>query len=161
MAPVVIADAGPLIALAKADLLNLLQQLFGRVHLPPAVQQECTAKDNADARKITQAIASSVLVVEIIAAEDCPPLPRSLGEGEKQAIGLALRYEKPLLIMDDRLARKQARKYRIDFIGTARLLALAEKKGHLPSTEEAIETMRANGYRISLDLLTEIRRTGV
>ena len=161
MAPVVIADAGPLIALAKADLLNLLQQLFGRVHLPPAVQHECTAKDNADARKITQAIASSVLVVEIIAAEDCPPLPRSLGEGEKQAIGLALRYEKPLLIMDDRLARKQARKYRIDFIGTARLLALAEEKGHLPSAEGAIETMRANGYRISLDLLTKIRRKGV
>jgi len=36
MAQVVIADAGPLIALAKVDLLAILQQMFGNVVIPDA-----------------------------------------------------------------------------------------------------------------------------
>ena len=157
MAPIVIADAGPLIALAKLDLLHLLSDLFGQVYLPSAVQRECMEKDDADALRIEQAVESSVLVVKTLKREECLPLPRSLGDGEKEAITLATRYDKPLLVMVDGLARKQAKKLDIAFIGTVRLLDQAERKGVLPSAEVAIEAMREEGYRISLEILRDLR----
>ncbi len=51
MAQVVIADAGPLIALAKVDLLVILQQMFDSVIIPKAVQQECMMKLSQDSRR--------------------------------------------------------------------------------------------------------------
>ncbi len=157
MAQVVIADAGPLIALLKADLVEILGLLFETVTIPPAVEQECLAKDSADSQCIRRAIDAGMLSVVPVSDDHYDKLPRSLGDGEKQALGLAARFDHPLLIMDDRLARKQARKLGIRFIGTVRLLVLAEQRDHIESAASAIEMMRTHGYRISLDLLREIQ----
>jgi hypothetical protein len=40
MSSIIIADAGPLIALAKIDHLNLLHQMYGEVLIPPAIFKE-------------------------------------------------------------------------------------------------------------------------
>jgi predicted nucleic acid-binding protein len=58
-----------------------------------------------------------------------PTLSRSLGDGEKEAIYLAIQYKNALIIIDDRLARKQVAKLNLAFIGTVRLLDMAEKQG--------------------------------
>ena len=60
---VVVADAGPLIALARVDALDLLRELFGRILVPEAVRAECCAKPGPDADRITAAITRKWLVV--------------------------------------------------------------------------------------------------
>ena len=40
---IVVSDTGPLIALAKADRLYILERLFGQVKIPPAVYRELLA----------------------------------------------------------------------------------------------------------------------
>lgn len=40
----IVADSGPLIALALIEQLDVLRQLYPRVLLPPAVWHEVTAK---------------------------------------------------------------------------------------------------------------------
>ena len=47
---------------------------------------------------------------------------------EVEALQLARRTEKSLLIVDDRLARREAMRYGLDFIGTVRVLHLAERR---------------------------------
>ena len=42
MKPVIVADAGPLIALAKLQQLELLLKLFSAIYLPNAVLLEAT-----------------------------------------------------------------------------------------------------------------------
>ncbi len=158
MARVVIADAGPLIALAKGDLLHILVKLFGRVYIPSIVQQECLAISNDDSRRIVQAIEDAVLIVEDLAEKYYLVLPRSLGQGEKQAISLAARHDDALLILDDRLARKQAARLGIAFVGTVRLLVHAEEQNVIDSAEAIIKTMRERNYRISPEILKAIRR---
>jgi predicted nucleic acid-binding protein len=37
---IVVANAGPLIALAQIGHFNLLQSLYGQLHIPPAVRDE-------------------------------------------------------------------------------------------------------------------------
>ncbi|OQX10606.1 MAG: hypothetical protein BWK73_19875 [Thiothrix lacustris] len=157
MAQVVIADAGPLLALAKLDSLHLLEKLFGTVLIPEAVQRECMAKSGEDSQRIQQAIDSQQLQVISSDAVTSVVLPRSLGDGEKEAISLAIQYENSLLIVDDQLARRQAAKLGLTFIGLIRLLAIAEQQGLLDSAEQAVETVSLAGYRVSLKILRQIQ----
>ncbi len=157
MARVVIADAGPLIALAFVDELELLRALFGQVQVTTSVLNECLAKPGSDARRIEAAIGAGWLMVEAGEAGQASLSP-SLGLGESDSIRLGLRTpEEALLIMDDRLARRYALKRGLPVVGTARLLDIAERKGHVESAEQCISAMADRGYRISLDLLKKMR----
>lgn len=156
MARVVLVDAGPLIALARLDALSLLAKLFGSVVAPAAVHEECMAKETVDSIRIAQAVGAGWLRVET-PAMPLPEMPRSLGEGEKQAIALALAHPLSLLILDDRLARRQAEKRGLAFMGTVRLLFIAEQRGLIDSADRCVEKLRQSGYRISLDILRRIR----
>jgi len=86
------------------------------------------------------------------------PLSPSLGVGESDSIRHTLESpDASLLIVDDRLARRIALKRRINIVGTVRLLDMAEQRGLIKSAEQCIAEMTANGYRISVGLLQQIR----
>lgn len=151
----VISDAGPLIALAKVDSLFIARELFSRLWIPEAVWLECSAKADEDSRRIEQAANEGWLnVVPVITS---PPLPRSLGRGEVEAIQLALGTADALLIVDDRLARREATRHGLTYIGTARVLHLAERRSIVDSAEEIVQRMAECGYRISPVLLQQLR----
>lgn len=157
MAHTIIADAGPLIACAKIGNLHLLRQLFGQVWISRSVKGECLAKPGQDADRITIAIDDGWLIVKTI-PESHAQSPNALGEGEMDSIQLALQSpESILFIVDDRLARRHALAYGLNIIGTVRLLDLAEKQGHICSTEQLLHDMCNHGYRISSKLLLQIR----
>jgi predicted nucleic acid-binding protein len=44
---VVVSDTSPIIVLHKAELLNILRQLFKIIYIPPAVFSELTQKASA------------------------------------------------------------------------------------------------------------------
>ena len=158
MAQIVIVDAGPVIALAKVNLLSILTQLFGSILIPEAVQQECLAKTGIENQHIQQAIDAGVIQIATPTHSDLPlTLSRSLGNGERDAIYLAMQAENSLLIVDDFLARKQALKLGLTFIGTVRLLDIAEKQGIIVNAEQTVEAIRNTGYRISKQILQQIR----
>jgi predicted nucleic acid-binding protein len=157
VAQIIIADAVPLIAIAKTNQLQLLQQMFNQVWIPVSVENECLAKPGKDADRITIAIKDGWLVVKT-APKSQLPVPNALGAGELDSIQLALQSPKTsLLIVDDRLARRQALIYKLNIIGTVRLLDIAEKQGIIPSAEQIIQEMTDQGYRISPTLLQQIR----
>ena len=157
MARVVIADAGPLIALACIDTLTLLRELFEEIFIVEAVRDECQAKPGDDSRRISRAIEDGWLkVVSRIGADQ--PLSPSLGIGESDSLRFAQQDpEGSLLIMDDRLARRYALGRGLNIIGTVRLLDVAEQLGKIDSAERLINEMAECGYRISVDLLKKVR----
>lgn len=59
--------------------------------------------------------------------------------------------------MDDLLARKQAVKLGLAFIGTVRLLDIAEKQGIIADAEAVIDAISSTGYRISKNILQQLR----
>ena len=151
----VISDAGPLIALAKADSLFVPRDLFSRIRIPEAVWLECVQKTGADSRRIEQASREGWLdVVSVSTRRSHPP---SLGIGEVEAIQLALETEKELLIVDDRLARREAMRHGLDYIGTVRMLHLAEQRSIVDNAEATIQRMAECGYRISPLILQQLR----
>ncbi len=116
------------------------------------------AKPCKDAESIQLAIKQGWLVV-MPGDEDSAPLSPALGVGESDSIRLALQTpNEALLVMDDRLARRYANARKLSFIGTVRLLDLAEQQGVIDNAEAVIKEMSENGYRISVALLDRVRK---
>lgn len=99
---VAVSDFGPLIALARLDRQGVLPALFGRILVPEAVLDVCTARPElVDAPRIRQACESGSLTVCVAS----PIKAAHLGPGECSAIGKALELKAPLL-GDDLAARR-------------------------------------------------------
>lgn len=157
----VISDTGPLIAFAKADLLGVPRRLFTSIRIPEAVWRECHGRPGEDTLRIVDAVQEGWLQVEPPPTNPTsrvpPHLVRHLGRGEVAAMESALAAEHALLIVDDRIARRASMKLGLDFVGTARVLWLAEREAVTDSAADAIEQMAAGGYRISPKILEDLR----
>lgn len=163
MVKIIIADAGPLIALAGVNKLEILRELFSITWITTSVKEECTAKTGKDTAQIISALSEGWLREKNRFRLTSPPkkLSGSLGQGEVDTIEWAreLTQQKAasLIILDDRLARKYALELGLNFIGTVRLLDIAEQKGLIDNAESLIEKISSNGYRISTEILKVIR----
>lgn len=103
MAAIVIADASPLIALARVGGLSWLQQLFTEVMLTEVL----TGRYPDTEAPIRQALTAGWLQTVAIATTD-PALP-DLDEGEASSIRLALSRNGPaLLLIGERSGRAVA-----------------------------------------------------
>lgn len=154
---VIIADAGPLIALAKIDHLHLLPKLFSRIAITHSVAEECLCNHTKDALLIRQALEEGWLQ-SVANPIFMHPLSRSLGLGEQSSIELALQSpNKTLLILDDSLARKQALRKKLEIIGTAAILFTAQRKRLIEDAEIVIAQLNQIGYRISLEVVIQLK----
>jgi predicted nucleic acid-binding protein len=61
----IVSDTGPLIVLAKANQLRLLEQLFGQIHVPPAVHRELLARSGPEAARLDDALAHFIGVESV------------------------------------------------------------------------------------------------
>lgn len=145
LATVVVSDAGPLIALGRLDLLQVLQHLFAQVQVPDAVILECLARPgNADTVRIRAALNSGLLL-----RCAAPPLELAgLEVGECAAISRALEIGAAMLV-DERAARARAVALGIVVTGTLGVLARARRRGLIGPLMPLIATLRASGQRLS------------
>ena len=148
----VIADAGPIIALANIQQLQLLKNLFTEVTVPNAVWLETQAKDKQDSQLIQEARENGWL--RVVNVDITQHFPRSLHDGENEALQLACNEQDTLLILDDQLARREAARRGLQFIGTVKVLSLAQQQGLIEDAKVSIEAMQKAGYRVSAKFLS-------
>lgn len=155
---VVIADAGPLIALAKIGQLSVLPNLFQNIVMTQSVADECLRYQSSDSSLIAQALENGWLqCVENPVSKHA--LSKSLGVGELSSIEYALQTaDKTLLILDDALARKQALRQQLSVVGTAALLFAAQRKGFIDDAEAVINLLNQAGYRISPNVIAQLKK---
>jgi hypothetical protein len=104
----VVADTGPLIALAKIEALHLLRDLYQQVITGPTVYTEAVtagmAMDAPDAAALETAYQQGILIVHTPLSVSLPH-PDLLHAGEAESIQLAIELEAERLLMDDLGAR--------------------------------------------------------
>ena len=128
----VVSNAGPLMILAKLNLLHLLKQLYGRVLFTEEVYREVIAEGMrwgyADAYVLHQFLEQegwrAVFVESLPAIVATAPLDR----GEQESIALAASTN-ALLLIDEEDGRKVARHAGVTVRGTLDVLIEAYKRG--------------------------------
>ena len=147
MRSVVIADAGPLIALSRIDSLDLLHGLFGQVLVTEAVRDEALpAADYPGKAVIARAFDEGWLA--------CPgsfdilwqSVNSGFDVGECSAIAAAVKMPGCLLIIDDRAGRAEARLHKVAIVGTAAVIGLAKLQGLIPAARPVLDRLRPAGY---------------
>jgi hypothetical protein len=123
----VVSNAGPLLVLAKLNVLHLLKHLYGQIHIPDAVYEETVVtglrRGYEDAHILKLFLdrvnwsPTPVAVPPAIAA-----LTLDRGEQESLALALSLRA---LLLMDEELGRESARQHSLTVRGSLGVLVTA------------------------------------
>lgn len=151
----VVADAGPLIALARLGALPLLPELFSQALVTPQVLAECEARpDRDEGAALRAAIAAGHLTLR--APRFAAPA-WGVDAGESSAMALALEAAAGVL-MDDRAGRVVAGHLGLDVIGTAGLLVLAKRRGRIATIRSHLEFLVDSGYFLGPMVVAEALR---
>lgn len=162
MSQVVVADAGPLIGLARIDRCALLAALYGAVLVPEAVLAELHAdSDRPGSRVLSSALAQGVIQPRALAAGCEAELARLcllLDGGEASAILLAEQTDCRFLLIDERRGREIARRRGVPVVGLAGVLLAAKRSGMLESVSPVLAELSRQGYRLADALVAEVLR---
>lgn len=146
---VVIADAGPIIALSIVGHLDVLGRLFHKVLVPEAVYSEVVDEGSGRTGSRELAHAGWVERVKVVPVPDAL-LAEELGPGEAEAITLCVQRGADLLLIDERKGRRIATiAYGLHVKGTAGVLVLAKQRGILTGVRPLLEAMRDGGYYVA------------
>lgn len=161
MRPIVVADSGPLVALACCGRLSLLVDLFASIHLPQAVLDETTADLGRPGAHDIARFALAHAEVHPSRSDDVYAQAIAvLDEGESQAISLAHALQCAVL-MDERRGRATAKRMGLPLIGVLGVLAQARRSGRIERLAPLLQQLQDNGYRISPALVaTALRMVG-
>lgn len=161
MAAIVIADASPLIALARVNGIAWLGELFTEVLVADAVLREVLTGQFPDTEeRIQVAIASGWL--KPVAVETKEPALPDLDEGEAASIRLALEHGgDALLLIDERAGRAVAHELGLQLAGTAAVIGMARQRGLISSARDVFAALHASDFRIAPAVIqTVLERCG-
>ena len=150
----IVADAGPLIALSRIHRLSILRTLFDQVAIPRVVVEELRLDER---RPGVEDLARAVRAEKWLqdrTPRNVRPIA-GLDEGESAAIHLAEELRCPLLI-DEHRGRISATKRGVAVIGTGRILIEAKRRGLISNVAHELGLLRTAGYRLSEPLCRRI-----
>lgn len=157
LTPRVLVDAGPLIALSKVGALHVLRDMFIRVATSEQVRAEVLrAPGRPGVEELRAAFASGWLIAHAVDLDDWQPGRPGIDSGEASILFLASLLEAPLLIVDDRAARLEARSCGHALIGTAGIIGLARSQGYIPAAKPVLLAMREQGYFLGDDVIAAV-----
>ena len=160
--PMVIADAGPLIALARVGQLPLLPALFGEVVVTEAVKIELLAGVFPETALLKTALSAPWCKRQpkvAALAERSARLASThlIGAGESSAIALAQHYNEratpALVLLDDSRGRRAAQRLQITMIGTTGVLLLGKRAQLVNAVAPLLDALKSSGYFLSERLL--------
>lgn len=161
-------DATPLIYLAKADRLDVIETLDEPRVVPEAVYREVvtTGVEHGydDARRIERAVEDGLVDVVAVDTDDSPVaarLARHPGLSDADVAALACAEPRDAVaVMDEAAGRSAAEVEGIETRGTAYLVLSAVKRGELSPEEghETIDAMIERGWYVAPNLYTRIVR---
>jgi predicted nucleic acid-binding protein len=141
-----VANASPVIVLAKAGYLRLLTELPGELLLPDAVVAEVVAGPTSDpARRALEGGWGRRLAPAAIPAE---LLEWGLGPGETAVLALARERAPCTAILDDAAARACAKAFGMPLLGTLGVVMRAKKRGLVPQAAEVLRALRSVGFHL-------------
>jgi predicted nucleic acid-binding protein len=145
--PIIISDASPLHYLVLISEAEILPALYGEVLIPQSVAEELqrTKAPAAVSTWISRAPTWLNIVPHRTGIVSNPALA-GLGQGEREAIELALDRHADLILMDDREGVEEARRFGLTVTGTLGVLERAAERA-LIDLPEVVNRLQATNFR--------------
>lgn len=151
---IVVVNATPVIGLSLINRLDILRRLYGEVLIPPAVRAEVLAGGPASPGFVELQRAEWVRVTDLHDPRRADLLS-DLDRGEAEVIALAQELNATLVIIDERMARRHARRLGLQLSGTLGVLLRAKKRGMVPAVKPLIDQLQQGGFRLADFVITE------
>jgi predicted nucleic acid-binding protein len=143
-----VTNASPLIALANAGALDLLEKLPAQLVVPEAVVEEILAGPDDPARRVLASgwgLRRTATVPEIVSEW-------GLGKGESAVLALAVELD-ATAALDDRSARRCAKALGVSVIGTFGVIVRAKRRGLIPAAQPVMRAVVSAGLYYSDDAI--------
>lgn len=147
---IVVSNSSPLIGLAKADRLKLLQQMYRTILVPPQVYEDVVVagRGRRGARAVMNAVQQGW--IRVVPVRNHRLVPRRLsGTGEGEAIVLSLEERADFLIVDDRIARIESTKLHVPWVTTVGVIRDARAHRLVRRVKPIFDRMIARGFGIA------------
>jgi len=134
---IVLCNASPLMALDKLNRLDLLASLYEQVRIPQAVYDEVvtqgTARGAPDSFAVRLFWQRQQWPIVNVPKEELAAFAQTviLDRGELEVLALAQSLKDALVLMDDEVARGEARRLGLRLSGTLGILVQAYQQGSL------------------------------
>ena len=154
----VVCNATPLIYLAKANRIDLLERVFGIVFIPQEAKAEVVDEGKRlgekDAYIVEKAINKGWLKVIAVEAID---VPIKLDKGETAVLSLAKKLKLKVVLVDEILARSAAKLLDLTPRGTVFVLlkGLEKKEIDLDEFLEVLNQLISQGFRLKEEVYVE------
>ena len=147
-----VANASPVILLAKAEVIRFLPQLCHELVIPAGVVGEVQNARITDAGRTWLQGEGQRFI------QPAPPLHPVLanwrgGAGEAEVLSWALQNPGFTVILDDRRARALATRHGLAVLGSLRIIVLTKQRGCIASAKPALEKLRGVGAWVSDELI--------
>jgi uncharacterized protein len=141
-----VSDTSPLLYLGRIGQLELLPQLFAHVCVSEQVVLELDTGrllrgDTPDPR-----IFPWVQVVAVTSELIATLPPNTLGPGERATLAYAVHNGQMRVAVDDRQARRLARRLHLPVVGLVGILLKAKQAGLLAAVHPQLEAARSKGF---------------
>lgn len=153
----VVSNTSPLSNLAVIGEIGILQKIYPKVLIPPAVHSELICFDEI------QSIISNLVEtgwLEVQTPENIQltqTLNQLLDPGEAAAIALAVDTMADRLLIDERIGRSIASQYNIKIRGILGLLVNAKSQGLIPAIRPLLDRLIGEaGFRVGQTLYDRI-----
>jgi predicted nucleic acid-binding protein len=151
----IVSNTTPIINFAEIDRLDVLEGLFGKVVVPPAVVDELLAK-----RDLFRKAGDAADCFEVVQPEDrllVRGFQAAAHAGEAECLALGMENPGSLLILDDLSARAMASANGLPFTGTLGCLVKAKARGLVDALAPLIRELRVSArFWISSELETRV-----
>lgn len=143
--PEVVVDTSPLQYLHRLKLLDLLRHQYGNVVVPEAVVREIQS-GAALAADVPDISVLAWIHEQTVAASSVRKVLATLGRGEREVIALALHKVEPLVVLDDRQARREAKRLSIRCTGVLGILLKAKQGGRIGQLVPLLNELQRRGF---------------
>lgn len=147
---VIISNTSPISNLVLIGEISLLQQIYPKVLIPPAVHSELTCLPILQPTIVSLLDAGWLEIQVPTNLQLLHTLKQALDPGEAEAIALAVELSANRLLIDERLGRSIAASYGLQVRGLLGLLIHAKQQGLIPVLKPILDRLvdRA-GFRVS------------
>ncbi|OQX00413.1 MAG: hypothetical protein BWK80_61850 [Desulfobacteraceae bacterium IS3] len=142
----IVSNTTPISHFLHLNRIDILRQMFGKIHIPLAVKQEIEAafSDNSQWQQcltdeffVIGKVKNPILIHKILG---------QLHKGEAEALCICMENKVKLCLLDDRDARRFAKQNQIPITGTLGILVEARKKGFIESVKPLMNELRSSHH---------------